>query len=106
MAGAETRIKEARMIEKAQAELAKTLWEQARAAALQAHDAWDMVMKSQKTLMDSMRSAGPPFAMAADQFNKLMDFHTRQQKAALEYMNKMSNEYQQLLSQSSQSSKK
>lgn len=85
------------MLEQAQAELAKTLLEQSRAAAMQAHDAWDMVMKSQKTLMDSMRSAGAPFALAADQFDKLMDFHSKQYKAALDYMDKMSAEYQQML---------
>ncbi|MBC5766523.1 hypothetical protein [Ramlibacter albus] len=87
------------MIDKAQTELAKTLWEQSRTAAVQAHQAWDLVMKSQKSLMDSMRSAGAPFAMAADQFDKLMDFHSKQYKAALEYMDKMSEEYRKLLDQ-------
>jgi hypothetical protein len=85
------------MLEQAQAELARNLLEQSRAAAMQAHDAWDMVMKSQKTLMDSMRSAGAPFALAADQFDKLMDFHSKQYQAALDYMDKMSAEYQQML---------
>jgi hypothetical protein len=87
------------MVDKAQAEMAKTLWEQSRNAALQAHQAWDMVMKSQKTLMDSMRNAGAPFSMAADQFDKLMDFHAEQYKAALAFMDKMSEEYQKLLAQ-------
>lgn len=87
------------MIEQTQIELAKTFWEQARTAVLQAHQAWDLVMKSQKTLMDSMRNAGMPFALAADQFDKLMEFHSNQYKAALEYMDKMSAEYQQLLAQ-------
>jgi hypothetical protein len=57
-------------------------------------------MKSQKTLIDSMRGAGPPFALAADQFDKLMEFHSKQYKAALEYMDKTSAEYQQLLAKS------
>ena len=87
------------MIDKTQAELAKTLWEQSRSAATQAHQAWDLVMKSQKTLMDSMRGAGEPFALAADQFDKLMKFHAEQYKAALEYMDKMSDEYRKLLDQ-------
>ena len=56
-------------------------------------------MKSQKTLLDSMRSAGAPFALAADHFDKLLEFHSAQYKAALEYMEKMSAEYQKLLSQ-------
>jgi|KBSMisStandDraft_5_1062788.scaffolds.fasta_scaffold38731_5 hypothetical protein len=87
------------MIDQTQINLAKTFWEQSRTAAVQAHQAWDLVMKSQKTLMDSMRSAGPPFALAADQFEKLMQFHSEQYKAALEYMDKMSAEYQRVLAQ-------
>jgi hypothetical protein len=87
------------MINQTQAELAKTLWDQSKTAAQQAHQSWDLVMKSQKTLMDSMRNVGVPFALAADQFDKLMDFHAKQYKAALEYMDLMSAEYQKLLSQ-------
>lgn len=87
------------MNEKAQADMAKALWEQSRNAALQAHEAWGMVMKSQKALMDSMRGAGMPFATAADQYDKLMQFHSEQYKAALEYMDKMSAEYAKLLGQ-------
>jgi hypothetical protein len=85
------------MNDQAQVELARTLWEQSKAAAVQAHDAWDLVMKSQKTMLDSMRNAGMPFALAADQFDKLMEFHAAQYKAAIEYMDKMSAEYQKLL---------
>lgn len=87
------------MIDKAQTEMARTLWEQSKAAAVQAHQAWDLVMKSQKTMMDSVRNAGPQFAQAADQFDKLMDFHAEQYKAAIAYMDKMSDEYQKLLAQ-------
>jgi hypothetical protein len=87
------------MIDQAQIQLAKTFWEQSRSAVLQAHQAWDMVMKSQKTVMDSMRNTGTPFTLAADQFDKLMEFHSNQQKAAMEYMDKMSAEYEQLLTQ-------
>ncbi|WP_194725849.1 hypothetical protein [Noviherbaspirillum malthae] len=57
-------------------------------------------MRSQKTMMDSMRNAGAPYALAADQFDKLMEFHSGQYNAALEYMDKMSAEYQRLLAQS------
>lgn len=85
------------MIDKAQSDMAKTLWEQSKTAALQAHQAWDLVMKSQKALMDSMRGAGAPYAQAADQFDKLMDFHSEQYKAAVAYMDKMSDEYQKML---------
>jgi hypothetical protein len=88
------------MIDQTQLEFAKNVWEQSRAAVLQAHQAWDMVMRSQKTMMDSMRNAGAPYALAADQFDKLMEFHSGQYNAALEYMDKMSAEYQRLLAQS------
>ena len=87
------------MINQTQTELAKTLWEQSKTAAQQAHQAWDLVMKSQKTLMDSMRNVGTPFALAADQFDKLMEFHSQQYKAALDYMDLMSAEYQKLVDQ-------
>ncbi|HEX2011311.1 MAG TPA: hypothetical protein VJN44_10270 [Roseateles sp.] len=85
------------MIDKAQIELAKALWEQSKAAAQQAHEAWGLVMKSQKTLMDSMRGSGMPFSIAADQFEKLMQFHAEQHQAALDYVEKMSAEYGRLL---------
>ncbi len=87
------------MINQTQTELAKTLWEQSKTAAEQAHQSWDLVMKSQKTMVDSMRNVGEPFALAADQFDKLMEFHAQQYKAAIEYMELMSTEYQKLLKQ-------
>jgi hypothetical protein len=40
-----------------------------------------------------------PFTLAADQFDKLMEFHSAQYKAAIEYMDKISAEYQKLLTQ-------
>ena len=86
------------MIDQAQIDVAKTLWAQSRAAAQQAHEAWGMVMKSQKTMLESMRGAGAPFALAADQYEKLLEFQAQQYKAALEYMDKMSADYQQKVS--------
>lgn len=86
-------------MDKAQIELAKTLWEQSRAAALQSHEAWSLAMKSHKTLIDSMIGSGMPFSLAADQFEKLMQFHAEQYNAAREYMDKMSAEYRILLAQ-------
>ena len=85
------------MMTSAQLELAKTMWEQARITATQAHESWGLVMKSQKALFDSMRSAGIPFSTAADQYQKLMDFHSQQYKASLEHMDKMSVEYHKAL---------
>jgi hypothetical protein len=81
------------MMDKAQADMAKTLWEQSKAAAQQAHEAWWTVLKSQKALLDSMRTAGAPFEIAADQFEKLMQFHAEQHQAALDYMDKMTADY-------------
>jgi hypothetical protein len=80
-----------------QLDLAKAFWEQTRNAVVQAHQAWDMMLRSQKSLMDSMRSAGAPYAMAADQFDKLMDFHEQQHKAALAQMDTMSGEFLKML---------
>lgn len=80
-----------------QVELAKVLWEQSRQTAILAHDAWGQVIKSQKSLMDSMRKHGVPFALASEQFEKMMEFHAEQYKAALEHMDKMSAEYKALL---------
>ena len=80
------------MFDPAQGDLAKTLWEQTRAAALQAHEAWNLVMRSQKTMLDSMRNVNPAFGMAADQFDNFMEFHSTQYQAALDYMDKMSAE--------------
>ncbi len=88
------------MIHEAQVQLAKTLWEQARTSAMQSHQAWALVMNSQKAILESMRSSGMPFALAADQFAKLMEFQSEQYQAALEHMDKMSLEYQQHLAQS------
>lgn len=85
------------MIDQSQIELTKSFWEQSKAAAQQAHEAWGMVMKSQKAILDSMRGAGMPFALAADQYEKLIEFQAQQYKAALDYMEKMSADYQQQL---------
>jgi len=85
------------MIDKAQMDMAKGLWEQAKAAAMQGHQAWDMVLQSQKTMLNSMRGLGAPYAMAADQFEKLMQFQAEQYKATLAQMEKMSEEYAKLL---------
>lgn len=85
------------MIDKTQIQLTKTLLEQSRTAVIQTHQAWSLVMKSQRTLVDSMRNAGILYMHAADQFNKLMQFHSAQSTAAFEYMNNMSKEYLKLL---------
>lgn len=85
------------MFEQSQAELASALWRHSRDAAQQAHEAWWMVLMSQKAVLDSMKSTGVPFALAAAQFEKLMEFHAGQHKAALDYMEKVSAEYEKLV---------
>jgi hypothetical protein len=57
-----------------------------------------MVLKSQQTLLNSMRPAGAPFAMAADQFEKLVQFQAEQQQAAA-FVEKVSADYAKLLEQ-------
>lgn len=86
-------------MDKVQMEMAKTLWEQSKASVRQAQDAWTMVLKSQQTLLNSMRPAGVPFGMAADQFEKLVQFQAEQQQAAVAFVEKMSAEYAKLLEQ-------
>lgn len=86
------------MIEQSQIELTKSFWEQSKAAAQQAHEAWGMVMKSQKAILESMRGAGLPFSLAADQYDKLIEFQSQQYKATLDYMEKMAADYQHQLS--------
>lgn len=86
-------------MDKVQMEMAKTLWEQSKASVRQAQDAWTMVLKSQQTLLNSMRPAGAPFGLAADQFEKLVQFQAEQQQAAVAFVEKMSAEYAKLLEQ-------
>jgi len=85
------------MIEQSQVELTKSFWEQSKAAAQQAHEAWGMVMKSQKAILESMRGAGLPFSLAADQYDKLIEFQAQQYKATLDYMEKMASDFQHQL---------
>lgn len=85
------------MLNAAQLEIAKTLWKQARVAASQSHEAWALVMKSQKTILDSMQGTGMPFTIAADHYQKLMDFHAEQYKAALEFIDYTEKEYKKAL---------
>lgn len=58
-----------------------------------------MVMKSQQAMLESMRSAGAPFELAAEQYKKLIAFQSQQYKAALEYIDNMAVDFQQQLSQ-------
>ncbi|OWQ85711.1 hypothetical protein CDN99_21785 [Roseateles aquatilis] len=81
------------MIQQAQVELAKTFFEQSKKAFEQNHAAWRTVLASQKSIMESMRAAGVPFAVAADEFQKVIDFHEQQHKAALDFMTKMQADY-------------
>ncbi|TCS36359.1 hypothetical protein EDC30_107176 [Paucimonas lemoignei] len=85
------------MIDQSQNEIAKAFLEQSRSAAQQAYGAWEMVMKSQKAMLDSMRSTGAPFALAADQYDKLIDYQSQQYRGALEYIDKMISDFQQQL---------
>jgi short-subunit dehydrogenase len=72
---------------------------QSKSAAQQAYGAWEMVMKSQHAMLESMRGAGAPFQIAADQYKQLLAFQSQQYKAALEYMDKMAKDFQQQIDQ-------
>ena len=85
------------MIQQAQVELAKTFFEQSRKAFEQNYSAWSTVLASQKSIMESMRSAGMPFEVAADEFQKLMDFHEQQFRATLDFMTKLQADYARLV---------
>lgn len=87
------------MITREQIELAKTLWEQARQSSTLAHQSWDFLRQSQKTLLESYRKAGFPFGEATQQFEKLMDDHAQRYKTALDHMDNMAKSYLELLEQ-------
>ena len=87
------------MIDQTQTELAKSFLAQSKSAAQQAYGAWEMVMKSQQSMLESMRSAGAPFQIAADQYKQLVEFQSQQYKATLEYMDKMAVDFQQQIDQ-------
>lgn len=94
------------MFNEGQIELLKSMWEQARVSAQQSHEAFRLVMSSQKTFIDSMRGAGEPFSVAADHYQKLIDFHSQQYKAALEFLDYSSKEYHRALEQLKATGKK
>lgn len=85
------------MIQQAQVEVAKTFFEQSKKAFEQNHAAWSTVLASQKTMMDSMRGAGVPFQVAADEFQKLLDFQEQQFRATIDFITKMQADYAQLV---------
>ncbi|WP_067064146.1 hypothetical protein [Roseateles chitosanitabidus] len=87
------------MIQQAQVELAKTFFEQSKQAFEHNYSAWRTVLASQKSIMDSMRTAGAPFAVAADEFQKLIDFHEQQFRASYDFMTKMQADYAKLVQQ-------
>ncbi len=87
------------MIDQTQTELAKSFLGQSKSAAQQAYGAWEMVMKSQQAMLESMRSAGAPFEIAADQYKKLIEFQSQQYKAALEYIDNLAIDLEQQIDQ-------
>ena len=85
------------MIQQAQVELAKTFFEQSKKAFEQNYAAWSTVLASQKAIMESMRTAGTPFEVAADEFQKLIDFHEQQFRATVDFMSKLQADYAKLV---------
>lgn len=85
------------MLTEFQIAIARTFMEQARAAALQAHESWRMVLESQKGIRDSLKSAGIPIAEAMAPFDQLLEMQSAQYKNALDQMEKMTNAYTEML---------
>ena len=77
----------------------KTFFDQAKAAAQAQHQAYQMVVNSQKSMIDSMRSLGPQFEMASAQFDKVIEFQSQQYAAAVKHMDQMYAEWQNLVTQ-------
>lgn len=89
------------MIQQAQVELAKTFFEQSKKAFEQNYAGWSTVLASQKAIMDSMRTAGTPFELAADEFQKLIDFQEQQFRATVDFMTKMQADYAKVVQKKS-----
>ncbi|WP_431104132.1 hypothetical protein [Roseateles noduli] len=87
------------MIQQAQVELAKTFFEQSKKAFEQNYAAWSTVLSSQKAILESMRAGGPPFDVAADQFQKLIDFHEQQFRVTSDFMTKLQADYVKVVQQ-------
>lgn len=84
------------MINKSQLELAKILWEQARASYFHAQKSLDFVKLSQKKLRDSHVGAGYKFSESQKKFDKSFKNNNEIAKLAFEYMGKMSLAYGEL----------
>lgn len=81
------------------AAIVKTFFDQAKAAVKAQHDAYQLVVRSQKTMLDSMRSMGPPFEAASTQFDKMIEFQSQQYAAAVSHMDQMFAEWQNMVAQ-------
>ena len=79
--------------------IAKTFFDQAKAAVKAQHEAYRLVVNSQKTMLESMRSMGAPFEMASAQFDKMIEFEAQQHEAALKHMDQMFADWQKTVAQ-------
>ncbi|WP_445010886.1 hypothetical protein [Vreelandella stevensii] len=85
------------MITKEQLKLANKQWKQAREAAILAHEYWALLIKFRNELLGTCREPGLPSSKETQHFEKLMEEHSKNYKAALEHMEKITNIHQQLL---------
>lgn len=85
------------MSEEAQVNTARTFWEESRDTTRQACDVWWLAAMSQ--IFAPTKNEGMPFTLAFPQFDKLSEFYLQQQKAAIDYMEKISAEYKKLITQ-------
>ncbi|MES2938372.1 MAG: hypothetical protein V4864_11865 [Pseudomonadota bacterium] len=86
--------------------IAETFFNQAKAAAKAQHDAYQLMVNSQKSLIDGMRSMGYPFEAASAQFGKMIEFEAQQYAAAVKHVDQMFAEWQGMVSQAGGKPKK
>lgn len=86
--------------------IAQTFFDQAKAAVKAQHDAYQLVVNSQKSMIDSMRSLGYPFEVASAQFDKMIEFEAQQYAAAAKHMDQMFAEWQNMVAQTGGKTKK
>ncbi|MEJ5991482.1 hypothetical protein WG902_15870 [Ramlibacter sp. PS3R-8] len=86
--------------------LAETFFTQAKTAAKAQHDAYTLMVNSQKGMLDGMKSMGYPFEAASAQFGKMIDFHGQQYAAAVKHMDQMFAEWQSMIAKANGKPKK
>ncbi len=83
-------------IAKATVDTALDAWDAARERAARECAAWDLLLKSQKTLIDSLRKNGHAFSQAQQEFSAMSEGHHEAYLAALIDENRKRAEYREI----------